>query len=103
MIAPSLDPCMQLVWDETYLLGCGKTACPNLAFPDGQGRTSATLFVCNYAPSNYSGRDPYTTRDDLDDTGCDCPEGLECHRQLCGKHSKLSSQTFFQLLCAYCA
>lgn len=42
----------QIVWANTYALGCGTATCANLSLPDA--------VVCNYGPAgNVSGESPY--------------------------------------------
>uniref|UniRef100_A0A8C5LG28 SCP domain-containing protein n=1 Tax=Jaculus jaculus TaxID=51337 RepID=A0A8C5LG28_JACJA len=78
----------QVVWANSYTVGCAVTNCPNL------GPTSTALFVCNYGPAgNYANRRPYTKGQ-----SCSlCLEGERCIENLCG-NGKLPQLTTYHLL-----
>ncbi|XP_069907573.1 GLIPR1-like protein 1 isoform X5 [Oryctolagus cuniculus] len=64
----------QVVWASSYKVGCAIKICPNL------GEASASIFVCNYAPSgNFRNQHPYKTG-----APCSlCEEKEECVKKLC--------------------
>ncbi|XP_067283623.1 GLIPR1-like protein 1 isoform X2 [Pseudorasbora parva] len=69
----------QVVWADTYKVGCAAQACPNGVAETGFSTLPAIIFVCNYATAgNYQGEAPYTTG-----TQCSgCPRET-CENKLC--------------------
>ncbi|XP_008314271.1 GLIPR1-like protein 1 [Cynoglossus semilaevis] len=67
----------QVVWDQTYKVGCAVELCPN-GVRQFDHRPSV-LFVCNYSPGgNLNGRRPYESR------GAPCSECEDsCENKLC--------------------
>ncbi|KAI5609218.1 peptidase inhibitor 16-like, partial [Silurus asotus] len=48
----------QMVWADTYLVGCATQFCPDVSNFNAQ---NATILVCNYhPPGNIMGQSPYT-------------------------------------------
>ncbi|CAH1779786.1 unnamed protein product [Owenia fusiformis] len=70
----------QIVWDDSFKLGCGATLCPTLTdSKKGRSWSDATLVVCNYNPPGNFPRQPYTVGE-----GCsDCGPGLFCFDGFC--------------------
>ena len=60
----------QVVWANSYAVGCGITQCDNMG----------SILVCNYGPpGNYIGQNPYKSG-----TTCSqCEEGTTCVNKLC--------------------
>ncbi|XP_019398739.1 PREDICTED: glioma pathogenesis-related protein 1-like [Crocodylus porosus] len=48
----------QVVWDNSYKVGCAVHFCPKV---EGFGGTNAAHFICNYGPAGNYGRKPYQT------------------------------------------
>ncbi|XP_039256329.2 uncharacterized protein LOC120333047 [Styela clava] len=78
----------QVVWADTFRLGCGATQCANVNV-GGKIWKKATLFVCNYTPGgNYAGVKPYKTGNGC--TGCHetdtCVSDKLCWNQMRGNN-----------------
>ncbi|XP_035675323.1 glioma pathogenesis-related protein 1-like [Branchiostoma floridae] len=60
----------QVVWADSYQLGCGVTKCASVA-----GMNDAILVICNYGPrGNFIGRRPYV----LGERCSECRQGDNC-------------------------
>ena len=80
----------QMVWAESYAVGCGITKCKDFRFSSsGTAYEKAILVFCNYGPGgNFVGQKPYK-----EGAACSgCSEGFTCKNSLCssGKISNLS-------------
>ncbi|NXX77350.1 GRPL2 protein, partial [Urocolius indicus] len=65
---------IQVVWDDSYKIGCAVTSCKEFA----RIRNAAVL-VCCYSPCGNSSRRPY-----IEGTPCsNCTEGDTCEKNLC--------------------
>ncbi|XP_064398516.1 peptidase inhibitor 16-like [Halichondria panicea] len=77
-------PYVQLVWAQTYAVGCGVSRCTELEGAEDDGE-NALYFVCYYGPggSIVSGEPPY----DKGDVSCSsCPTDKPyCDRNLCSE------------------
>ncbi|XP_039256328.2 GLIPR1-like protein 1 [Styela clava] len=78
----------QLVWADTFRVGCGATECANVDV-GGEVWKRATLFVCNYSPGgNMPGSKPYKKGKGC--TGCHktdtCAFGKLCSNQMRERH-----------------
>uniref|UniRef100_A0A8C2N8N4 GLIPR1 like 1 n=2 Tax=Capra hircus TaxID=9925 RepID=A0A8C2N8N4_CAPHI len=74
----------QVVWADSYKVGCAVAICPNFGSPD------SALFVCNYAPAgNYPNMSPYRTG-----TPCSMCEGDTCENKLCRNKERDKSQRY---------
>ncbi len=50
----------QVIWDRTLQVGCAKTSCDMIYYPDGKKIWPGDLYACQYAqPGNYIGQKPY--------------------------------------------
>ncbi|XP_076803458.1 GLIPR1-like protein 1 [Clavelina lepadiformis] len=78
----------QVVWEESYAVGCGVTSCANIqvhanVWPTGQ------LVVCNYGPAgNFNGIRPYNSGPE---SCTNCPVGYRCENNLCFEGSTSST------------
>ncbi|XP_067247583.1 GLIPR1-like protein 1 isoform X3 [Chanodichthys erythropterus] len=69
----------QVVWADTYKVGCAAQACPNGVAETHFSTEPGVIFVCNYATAgNYRGVDPYRTGPSCSSCG---PE--KCENKLC--------------------
>jgi hypothetical protein len=71
----------QMVWAETYKVGCGAFRCSELRMYE-EGDYGAMLLICNYGPGGaYQGLQPYSTGSEP----CSgCPSGKNfCTNNLC--------------------
>ncbi|XP_076862665.1 GLIPR1-like protein 1 [Brachyhypopomus gauderio] len=69
----------QVVWADTYLVGCAVQACPNGVAKTSFSSTPGAIFVCNYAPGgNYHGHSPY-----MNGVSCSSCGNEKCDNQLC--------------------
>ncbi|XP_069100457.1 GLIPR1-like protein 1 [Pleurodeles waltl] len=67
----------QVVWANTYKVGCGAHFCPNVKnYPQ---RKDMIMLVCNYGPAGNNGQQPYTTGDSC--SKCSAEDG--CKDNLC--------------------
>ena len=41
---------VQVVWDTTYEVGCGKAWCDRVTGDDGKSRSNVWIVTCNYGP-----------------------------------------------------
>ncbi|XP_019399478.1 PREDICTED: glioma pathogenesis-related protein 1-like [Crocodylus porosus] len=64
----------QVVWDNSYKVGCAVSFCPEVA-----GIKNAGHFICNYAPSGNYPRKPYQKGAPCSQ----CPRGDTCVNKLC--------------------
>nr|XP_039268140.1 GLIPR1-like protein 1 [Styela clava] len=74
----------QVVWAQSYKVGCGMTTCESVLV-DGKIWTDATLFACNYAPGgNIRGYKPY-----IKGTSCSqCDDQDVCVDKLCSNPAR---------------
>jgi len=70
----------QVLWDDTYAVGCGITTCKDIYTGDGETWAVGQLVVCHYGPGgNINGRRPYVRG-----TSCRvCPRDYWCENRLC--------------------
>ncbi|XP_059790682.1 GLIPR1-like protein 1 [Balaenoptera ricei] len=75
----------QVVWANSYKVGCAITICPKLGRPD------TAIFVCDYGPTgNYPNMPPYTNG-----TPCSlCEEGDTCIKKLCQNKERDKPRTY---------
>ncbi|XP_007125871.1 GLIPR1-like protein 1 [Physeter macrocephalus] len=75
----------QVVWANSYKVGCAITICPKL------GRSDTAIFVCDYGPTgNYPNMPPYTNG-----TPCSmCEEGDTCIKKLCQNKERDKTRTY---------
>ena len=72
----------QMVWATTYAVGCGISACKNLA-----GSPTASYLVCNYGPAGNYPTKPYKSG-----SPCSaCPNNQTCFESLCRDAQRQSS------------
>ncbi|XP_030828317.1 uncharacterized protein LOC589695 [Strongylocentrotus purpuratus] len=86
----------QVVWDDTYAVGCGRTFCSSVS----NGWTNAYIVTCNYGPAgNYNGVRPYTTG-----SSCtQCASGIgQCYDNQCRLCSEHSETCDCQAVCQNC-
>lgn len=70
----------QVVWDDTYAVGCGMTTCKDIYVGDGETWEVGQLVVCHYGPGgNKNERQPY----DMGIYCSVCPKGFWCENNLC--------------------
>ena len=76
----------QIVWANSYAVGCGITSCEDVPVP-GSNYPTASLLVCNYGPAgNFQGVSPYTSG-----SPCSaCPSGFVCEQDLCRNETRSS-------------
>ncbi|XP_032893890.1 GLIPR1-like protein 1 [Amblyraja radiata] len=78
----------QVVWENTYKVGCAVTSCPNGIKSSGL-KGSAVVFVCNYAPAgNYAGRSPFA-KGTTACSGC-----TTCSKKLCTDATRDKQQQY---------
>ncbi|XP_039256330.2 cysteine-rich secretory protein LCCL domain-containing 2-like [Styela clava] len=87
----------QVVWADTFRVGCGATECANVDV-DGTILKKAILFVCNYTPGgNSAGVKPYKTGKGC--TGCHetdkCVYDKLCSNQMRGRNFNNASMMKF--------
>ena len=89
---------IQLVWDDTYAVGCGITTCRDIAVK-GETWELGQLLVCHYGPDgNKNNRRPYRRG-----TPCSvCPRNYWCEDRLCNK-ANLIGERFFSWKFVLCA
>uniref|UniRef100_UPI0037E846C5 GLIPR1-like protein 1 n=1 Tax=Semicossyphus pulcher TaxID=241346 RepID=UPI0037E846C5 len=81
----------QVVWANSYKVGCAAHLCPNGVQKTGFGPTAGVLFVCNYAPAgNVNGRKPYESKG----AACSGCEGT-CVDQLCRSPDRDSDESYY--------
>ncbi|XP_051974095.1 GLIPR1-like protein 1 [Xyrauchen texanus] len=69
----------QVVWADTYKVGCAAQACPNGVSETTFSSMAGIIFVCNYATAgNYRGVAPYKTGNP-----CSLCSKETCENQLC--------------------
>ncbi|XP_057180162.1 GLIPR1-like protein 1 [Triplophysa rosa] len=69
----------QVVWADTYKVGCAAQACPNGVVDTSFSSNPGIIFVCNYATAgNYPGVHPYRNR-----KSCSDCNGEKCETNLC--------------------
>lgn len=80
----------QVVWADTYKVGCAAQACPNGVAETSFSTIPGIIFVCNYATAgNYHGVAPYRTGSSC--SGC----GLEtCENRLCRNSTRDALQSY---------
>ncbi|XP_056101260.1 GLIPR1-like protein 1 [Rhinichthys klamathensis goyatoka] len=80
----------QVVWADTYKVGCAAQACPNGVAETSFSTRPGIIFVCNYATAgNYEGVAPYRTGSPC--SGC----GKEtCENKLCRNSTRDAPQSY---------
>lgn len=78
----------QVVWDQTYTVGCGAAECKG-------PRGSIYYYVCNYGPAgNFDINNPYQTGPTCGDCPGHCNNGLcDCGGQVCYNGGELDVST----------
>ncbi|XP_077983151.1 glioma pathogenesis-related protein 1-like [Glandiceps talaboti] len=68
----------QVVWADSYAVGCGKTYCSSVS---SSSFTNAIIVTCNYGPAgNYAGTKPYS----LGSPCTQCSSGIgQCYENQC--------------------
>ncbi|XP_006191174.2 GLIPR1-like protein 1 [Camelus ferus] len=75
----------QVVWADSYKVGCALTACPNL------GDYGAAIFICDYGPAgNYPNMAPYV----IGSSCSACADEDTCVKKLCQNKERDSLQTY---------
>lgn len=78
----------QVVWANSYALGCGKKRCDSLDMDNGSFWSNGLIVVCVYGPGgNYAGANPYTEGDSASECPEDFPE-TEFNTGLCVKEGE---------------
>jgi len=72
----------QVVWAQSYAVGCGATLCNNVPVPGGSVWDIAILVVCQYGPpGNVVGLKPYEQGGNC--TNCPADASNHCIKKLC--------------------